>query len=79
MGAVRMRNAKPAAKESCLYDHVLTSISRARSCSAGWVEASCEVRRSQMAAVALRNIQGTPRRRLHAKAIYLSSKPFWKE
>ena len=28
-----------------------------------------------MAAVALRNIQGTPRRRLHAKAIYLSSKP----
>jgi hypothetical protein len=24
-----------------------------------------------MAAVALRNIQGTPRRRLHAKAIYL--------
>ncbi len=31
-----------------------------------------------MAAVALLNIQGTPRRRLHAKAIYLSSKPFWK-
>lgn len=76
---LRMRNAKPAAKESCLYDHALTSISRARSCSAGWVEGSCEVRRSQMAAVALRNIQGTPRRRLHAKAIYLSSKPFWKE
>jgi len=32
-----------------------------------------------MAAVALRNIQGTPRRRVHAKAIYLSSKQFWKE
>jgi hypothetical protein len=32
-----------------------------------------------MNAVALRNIQGTPPRRLHAKAIYLSSKPFWKE
>ena len=76
---LRMRNAKPAAKESCLYDHALTSISRARSCSVGWVEGSCEVRRSQMAAVALRNIQGTPRRRVHAKAIYLSSKPFWKE
>jgi hypothetical protein len=45
----------------------------------GWVEGSCEARRSQMSAVALRNIQGTPRRRLHAKAIYLSSKPFWKE
>ena len=52
---LRMRNAKPAAKESCLYDHALTSISRARSCSAGWVEGSCEVRRSQMAAVALRS------------------------
>jgi hypothetical protein len=26
-------------------------LSRARSCSAGWVEGSCEVRRSQMAAV----------------------------
>ncbi len=36
------------------------------------------MRRSQMASVAFRNIQGTPRR-LHAKAIYLSSEPFWKE
>jgi hypothetical protein len=32
---LRMRNAKPAAKESCLYDHALTSISPARSFSAG--------------------------------------------
>jgi len=32
-----------------------------------------------MAAVALRNVQGSPRRRLQAKAIYLSGKPFWKE
>jgi len=33
---LRMRNAKPAAKDSCLYDHAVTSISRARSSSAGW-------------------------------------------
>jgi hypothetical protein len=32
-----------------------------------------------MVAVRLGNVQGTPRRRLHAKVIYLSSKPFWKE
>ena len=78
LGALRMRNAKPSAKESCLYDHALTSISRARSCSAGWVEGSCKMRRSQMAAVAVRSVQGTPRR-LHAKEIYLSGKPFWQE
>ena len=79
MGALlRMRNGKPAAKETCLYDHALTSMSHAKSSSAGWVEGSCEMRGSQMASVALRNIQGTSRR-LHAKAIYLSSKPFWKE
>lgn len=34
MGAAGMRNAQPAAKESCLYDEVLTSISSARSYSA---------------------------------------------
>ena len=32
-----------------------------------------------MAAVRLLNVQGTPRRCLHAKVIYLSSKPFWGE
>ena len=75
---LRMRNAKPSAIESCLYDHALISISRARSCSAGWVEGSRGVRRSQMAAVAKRSraLRGGA---CIAKAIYLSSKPFWKE
>ena len=39
MGAVRMRNAKPAAKKSRLYDHALTAISGARSYSTGSVKA----------------------------------------
>ena len=35
---LRMRNAKPAAKEFRLYDHALTSISSVRICSAASVE-----------------------------------------
>ena len=57
-----MRNAQRAAKESRLYDHALTSISSGGSSSAGSVESSRDVSRSQMATIALRNIQGIPRR-----------------
>jgi hypothetical protein len=60
MGAVRMRNAKPAAKESRLYDHASTAISGARSYSTGSVEGSREVRRSQKTTIALPNIRGIP-------------------
>jgi hypothetical protein len=60
MGAVRMRNAKPAAKESRLYDYALIAISGARSYSTGSVEGSREVRRSQKTTIALPNIRGIP-------------------
>jgi hypothetical protein len=41
MGAVRMRNAKPAAKESRLHDYALTAISGART-EAGRAQALLE-------------------------------------
>src|ERR1700758_5043715 len=47
MGAVRMRNAKPAAKESRLYDHASTRHLKERSYSTVFGRGSCEMRRSQ--------------------------------
>jgi hypothetical protein len=64
-----MRNAKLSAKQSRLYDHALTSTLTARNCWAGSVEGSREMRRSQLASIASRNIQGTPRRGWHVKTL----------
>jgi hypothetical protein len=51
-----MRNAQPAAKESCLCDQVLTPTLTARSYSASSVEGSREVSRSHITMIALRNL-----------------------
>ena len=51
-----MRNAQPAAKESCLYDQVLIPTLTARSYSASSVEGSREVSRSHITMIALRNL-----------------------
>ena len=59
MGAVRMRNAKPAAKESRLYDHASTAIS-GKELFDRFGRGSREVRRSQRTTIALPNIRGIP-------------------
>src|SRR6516162_11527522 len=56
MGAVRMRNAKPAAKEARLYDHASTAIS-GKELFDRFGRGSREVRRSQRATIALPNIR----------------------
>ena len=56
MGAVRMRNAKPAAKESRLYDHASTAIS-GKELFDRLGRGSREVRRSQRTTIALPNIR----------------------
>jgi len=59
MGAVRMRNAKPAAKESRLYDHASTAIS-GKELFDRFGRGSREVRGSQRTTIALPNIRGIP-------------------
>ena len=60
MSAVRMRNAKPAAKESRLYDNASTAISEAMELFDRFGRGSREVRRSQKTTIALPNIRGIP-------------------
>jgi hypothetical protein len=73
-----MRNPKPTAKISRLYDYASTNISNARRYSAGSIEGSREVRRPQITTIPLPKVRGSPRRSRHGEALAaLSDATHW--